>query len=927
MPPTGTAMVVFSAASHRTKMVDMHPKEPLFIGTLYTGVINLWNYETQVLIRSFDTGTGQPIRCGRFIPRLQCFACGCDDMNIRIYNYNTMERVRVFQAHEDYIRSVAVHDQFPILLTCGDDMTIRQWDWSKGWSLQMTYQGHQHFCMGIAFNPKDSSIFATASMDCTVKVWRINNPVSNYQLEGHEDGVNCVEFYPRGDKPYLLSGSDDQTTRLWDYQTKACLQVFSFHHENVSAVLFHPDQPIIFSISEGDNLVAISTETFRMLYSCNHADMGRGWSLASRPKSNVLIAGFDNGVRVYRVGDDKPVYSMDTSGRVLVGTGNEITRMDIKGIPADTHDGDILNVPTKDMGTVESAARAILHAANGQFICVLDGEHYTIVSSLSLRPKSYGPCLSFVWGPENGSYAVLETSSTLTIYKGFKKQASLSLRSGADKLFGGPLLAVRTLNGTLFYDWGTLSLIRQIDEAPMMIEWSASNDFLALVTEGGAFLLRFNGEAVAEYLERNGSTDNDGLDFSFELFEFVEEKMRDVTLVGDCLVYIDQTNRLNYYMGSKSSNLAVLNSSQYLLGYLPKENRVFCLDKEKNITSYLLQVSVIEYMAAIVREDFETAEEMLPSIDASLRDKISRFVESRGLLDLALEISTDEDHRFDMAVQLKKLDIIYDIARKGKITSQWKPVGDVALQLGYFDIAIEALRNCNDWSGLLLIYTSLNDMEAVARLGEECLQSGQANVAFTCYHLNQQYTLATELLQKTGKLGEAAFYARTYCPELIEDCVARWKVSTASIPRVSQALANPSSYPNLFPMVKCAPTQRVPPKSSPLPTSPLPEQLSPANNVEKVMPPSTEQQPLHPTSSASGVAASPAEPQPRIPDVDKSSAVPEAHPTPLVAVTSQSVAENAQSNDGATFVAGAADASSSRHLGGSDAVLEVEDAW
>jgi WD40 repeat protein len=29
--------------------------------------------------------------------------------------------------------------------------------------------------------------------------------------------------YFKGDKPYLLSGADDFTIRIWDYQIKSCL--------------------------------------------------------------------------------------------------------------------------------------------------------------------------------------------------------------------------------------------------------------------------------------------------------------------------------------------------------------------------------------------------------------------------------------------------------------------------------------------------------------------------------------------------------------------------------------------------------------------------------------------------------------------------------------------------------------------------------
>lgn len=58
---------------------------------------------------------------------------GQDDMVVRVFNYNTLEKVHSFEAHTDYIRCLAVHPTQPIVLSCGDDMLIKMWDWDKKW--------------------------------------------------------------------------------------------------------------------------------------------------------------------------------------------------------------------------------------------------------------------------------------------------------------------------------------------------------------------------------------------------------------------------------------------------------------------------------------------------------------------------------------------------------------------------------------------------------------------------------------------------------------------------------------------------------------------------------------------------------------------------------------------------------------------------
>jgi hypothetical protein len=44
------------------------------------------------------------VRTAKFVARKQWIVCGADDMFIRVYNYNTMDKVKAFEAHTDYIR-------------------------------------------------------------------------------------------------------------------------------------------------------------------------------------------------------------------------------------------------------------------------------------------------------------------------------------------------------------------------------------------------------------------------------------------------------------------------------------------------------------------------------------------------------------------------------------------------------------------------------------------------------------------------------------------------------------------------------------------------------------------------------------------------------------------------------------------------------
>jgi coatomer subunit beta' len=68
----------------------------------------------------------------------------------------------------------------------------------------------------------------------------------------------------------------------------------------------------------------------------------------------------------------------------------------------------------------------------------------------------------------------------------------------------------------------------------------------------------------------------------------------------------------------------------YLLGYIPAHNRIYVADKDMNVFSYALSLTVVEYQTAILRGDMEAAEAVLPSVPADQRNRIARFLEAQG---------------------------------------------------------------------------------------------------------------------------------------------------------------------------------------------------------------------------------------------------------------------------------------------------------
>ncbi|KAF9602385.1 hypothetical protein IFM89_027210, partial [Coptis chinensis] len=90
-----------------------------------------------------------------------------------------------------------------------------------------------------------------------------------FSLDAHMKGVNCGDYFTGRDRPYLITGSDDHTAKVWDYQTKSCVQTLEGHTHNVSAVCFHPELPIIITGSEDGTVRIWHATTYSITVSGN----------------------------------------------------------------------------------------------------------------------------------------------------------------------------------------------------------------------------------------------------------------------------------------------------------------------------------------------------------------------------------------------------------------------------------------------------------------------------------------------------------------------------------------------------------------------------------------------------------------------------------------------------------------------------------
>ncbi|KAF6832974.1 WD domain-containing protein [Colletotrichum musicola] len=255
-------------------------------------------------------------------------ATGSYDAKIKIWNIETGEQIRTLEGHTMGIRTLKFVGN--MLFSGSLDHTVRVWNWQTGECVN-TLRGHSEGVISVDF---DGKLLASGSIDKSIKIFNFDSK-ETFCLRGHEDWVNHVRLDPGSQT--LFSASDDCTVRLWDLQNRTCIKTFEGHMGQVQQILlmpedFEPDEEMM----AGDTNDTASVHSGRSTSPSAHANANVASILGSSfgdsgtadddrtafgsafaadptrqlPPRYMLTAGLDNTVRVWNTVTGKCVRTM-----------------------------------------------------------------------------------------------------------------------------------------------------------------------------------------------------------------------------------------------------------------------------------------------------------------------------------------------------------------------------------------------------------------------------------------------------------------------------------------------------------------------------------------------------------------------------------------------------------------------------------------
>lgn len=160
----------------------------------------------------------------------------------------------------------------------------------------------------------------------------------------------------------------------------------------------------------------------------------------------------------------------------------------------------------------------------------------------------------------------------------------------------------------------------------------------------------------------------------------------------------------------------------------------------------------------------------------------------------------DNEHKFDLALQLGNLSVCYELALEMENEQKWLQLSDVAGKRGDLNLVQECLTRAQSFGSLILLASASSDKQLMSNIGDQSRKNGQFNIAFLSNFVLGKLDECLEILIENQRLPEAAFFCRTYLPSQIGRVVGLWrdKLKQMNMERAAQALANPTDYENLF---------------------------------------------------------------------------------------------------------------------------------
>ena len=218
-------------------------------------IIRLWDGESGEVLRSFE-GHEVPVSCVAVTRDSELLMSGAEDGKIIFWSLKTGKKLKTFTNHSsgiiaiDFAQTTA---DFYMLSASRDGFVCVRDFHSANIVLSANISPPPLLCLSVSPN---ASLIAVGLAMGTGRVLQLPNGRVKAALIGHKRALRSVRILP--DSETCLTGSDDQTLRVWNMNTGECLAIFYTDAPVLACDISH-DMTILYGTGKG----TVSTALYR----------------------------------------------------------------------------------------------------------------------------------------------------------------------------------------------------------------------------------------------------------------------------------------------------------------------------------------------------------------------------------------------------------------------------------------------------------------------------------------------------------------------------------------------------------------------------------------------------------------------------------------------------------------------------------------
>ncbi|MBD2028165.1 WD40 repeat domain-containing protein [Leptolyngbya sp. FACHB-711] len=312
----GTCLKTFQGHTQEVTTAIFSPDGQSLASCSHDQIIKLWDIETGQCIKTLQ-GHSNRIWSIAFSPNGQSLASGGDDHAIKVWDVRTGQCIKTWKGHTNEILCLALHTEHALMATGHEDETIKLWDLKTGQVIK-TLRGHRDRVWAVAFSPQSTetdanelnqAILVSGSGDNTIKVWNWKTGQCLQTFEGHTSWIWSLAFSPNSKQ--LVSGSYDATVKLWDIETGNCLKTLEGHQSSVVGVAFSPNGRQVASSSFDATIKLWDVETGHCTQTLQEHE-NSVWQVAFSSDGTTLAScSYDKTVKVWDMTTGKCKYTFE----------------------------------------------------------------------------------------------------------------------------------------------------------------------------------------------------------------------------------------------------------------------------------------------------------------------------------------------------------------------------------------------------------------------------------------------------------------------------------------------------------------------------------------------------------------------------------------------------------------------------------------